>query len=250
MIGPLACALLGPLPAAAAPTDAPVRVSGVVPDEATRAQILTRLRDIYGAGRVIDAIEVGGVVPPPNWKTHVGNMLTRDIADIHGGKIHVDGTRVELSGKVSNEALRQQIASRVATALNPTYVVDNGLVVEARAQDVIDATLADRTIEFKSGSATLTDAGIAILDEMAAAIGRFDGAEIQVVGHTDNSGSRMANIALSLARANAVRDYLVTKGIEGGRITALGAGPDKPITTNDTAEGRARNRRIEFRILK
>jgi OOP family OmpA-OmpF porin len=237
-------------PAAMAADGAPVQVTGTVPDEATRAEILTRLRDLYGARNVIDAIEVGGVVPPPNWRKHVGNMLTKDLKDIHAGQVKIDGTQVALSGQVANEAQRQQIASRMATALNPTYTINNGLVVVERAQDVIDATLADRIIEFQSGSATLTDAGVAILDEMASAIRKFDGAEIQVVGHTDDSGNRMANIALSLSRANAVRDYLVAKGIDAQRIMALGAGPDKPVTTNDTPEGRARNRRIEFRMLK
>ncbi len=227
-----------------------VRVTGTVPDEATRAEILARLRQIYGSQHVIDAIEVGGVVPPPNWKKHVSNMLTKDLKDIRGGQLKIDGTQVELRGNVPNEALRQQIASRVATALNPTYTVNNALVVVEQAQDVIDATLADRTIEFKSGSATLTASGVAVLEEMAMAISKFDGAEFQVVGHTDNSGSRMANVALSLSRANTVRDYLIGKGIDGRRITALGAGPDKPVTTNDTPEGRARNRRIEFRMLK
>ena len=248
-----ALALSSSLPAAhAAPPDASaqVRVTGTVPDEATRAEVLGRLRQIYGAGRVIDAIEVGGVVPPPNWKKHVSDMLTKDLKDIRDGQVKIDGTQVALTGKVANEALRQQIASRVATALNPTYTVNNGLVVVEQAQDVIDATLADRTIEFMSGSATLTESGVAVLDEMATAIGRFNDAEFQVVGHTDDSGNRMANIALSLSRANTVRDYLIAKGIDGGRISALGAGPDKPVTSNDTPEGRARNRRIEFRILK
>lgn len=227
----------------------PVRVTGAVPDEATRAAILERLRAVYGADRVIDAIEVGGVVPPPNWKKHVSALLSDDLKNIRAGQLHIDGTQVAIKGNVANEALRQGIASRAAKALNPTYVVDNALVVVEQAQAVVDATLADRTIEFLSGSATLTPEGVRVLDEMAAAISRFEGAEFQVVGHTDNSGSRMANVALSLARANTVRDYLIGKGIDGGRITALGAGPDKPVTTNDTAEGRARNRRIEFRML-
>lgn len=236
-------------PAIAEPPPSPVKVSGTVPDEATRAAVLSRLRDIYGPKGVIDAIEVGGVVPPPNWKKHVAGLLTEDLKGISNGQVRIDGTQVTLKGQVRNEAQRQGIASRVATGLNPTYVVDNELIVVAQAQDVINQTLADRIVEFESGSARLTSAGVSVLEEMASAIARFDGAEIQVVGHTDNSGSRMANVALSLARANAVRDYLMTKGIEGGRITALGAGPDKPVTTNATAEGRARNRRIEFRML-
>lgn len=249
MIAALCSAWMHAVPVRAEPAAEPVKVTGTVPDEATRAEILTRLRDIYGPRGVIDAIEVGGVVPPPNWKKHVTSMLSDDLKSVTKGQLQIDGTQVHLRGEVRNEAQRQGVASRVATALNPTYVVDNALVVVTQPQDVIDATLADRIVEFESGSAQLTRAGIAVLDEMAAAIARFTDTEIQIVGHTDNSGSRMANIALSLSRANAVRDYLVGKGISGGRIMALGAGPDKPVTSNDSAEGRARNRRIEFRML-
>ena len=160
------------------------------------------------------------------------------------------GKQVTLKGEVANEALRQQIASEIATALNPTYTIDNALIVRPRAQDILDDALADRTIEFLVGSTELSAAGIRVLDEMAAAIDKLDHPEVQIVGHTDDSGNRMENVALSLQRANAVRDYLAAKGIDPQRITALGAGPDKPVTTNATAEGRARNRRIEFHILK
>jgi len=69
-----------------------------------------------------------------------------------------------------------------------------------------------------------------------------------VIGHTDNTGTREANLALSLARAGAVRSYLAAKGIAAASIAVAGAGPDQPLADNASAEGRARNRRIEFRV--
>lgn len=251
----LALALGGfilPVPARSSPppsdTGAAVVISGTVPDEASRAAILGKLKSVYGDTPVVDTLEVGGVVPPPNWTTHVTRLLEPGIRQIHRGQLQITGTRVSYQGKVANEAQRQQIASTAANALTPAYIVTNALTVSNDAQAVLDQTLADRVVEFESGSATLTADGVRILDEMAASIGSLDIRRIQIVGHTDSHGSRLANIGLSLERANAVRDYLQTRGIPAQRMTALGAGPDRPVAENDSAEGRARNRRIEFRI--
>ena len=74
--------------------------------------------------------------------------------------------------------------------------------------------------------------------------------KIQIIGHTDSSGSRSTNLALSQARADAVRDYLADKGLPVSRFEAMGVGPDQPVATNATPEGRAKNRRIEFRAAR
>lgn len=74
--------------------------------------------------------------------------------------------------------------------------------------------------------------------------------KVEVAGHTDNVGSRDYNKKLSQDRANAVKDYLVVHGVDAGRITAKGYGMEIPIATNDTEDGRAQNRRVEFRVIK
>ncbi|MEW5789034.1 MAG: OmpA family protein [Pseudomonadota bacterium] len=225
-----------------------VVAAGRVPDEAARAAILGRLRDLYGAEAVVDRLEVGGVVPPPNWTEYMTRLLGPGLKQVHQGKLTVNGTQLAVQGKVANEALRQQVVSDMATGLNPTYTVDNRLVVGS-GQSVLDDTLSNRVVEFESRSANLTPAGAAILDEMAAAIARLHHPRLQVIGHTDGRGNRTANIELSLSRAATVRDYLVKKGIPETAITPLGAGPDRPVADNGTEAGRARNRRIEFRLL-
>ena len=74
--------------------------------------------------------------------------------------------------------------------------------------------------------------------------------EVEIQGYTDSVGSKRFNMKLSQKRADSVRSWLVDKGIEGARIVAKGYGPDNPIATNATKEGRAQNRRIEFMRLK
>lgn len=228
---------------------AKVVASGSVPDEASRAAILGKLRDIYGAANVVDRLEVGGVVPPTNWTENVGKILNANLKQVHKGQMQVSGTQIAIRGNVANEAQRQQVVSDMATALNPTYTVDNGLVVAGgSAQNVLDKTLSNRVVEFESNAATLTPVGRAILDEMAAAIKQIGTPKVQVIGHTDSSGNRLANLSLSLARANTVRTYLIDKGIPAEALKAVGSGPDHPVTSNDTPEGRAKNRRIEFHL--
>lgn len=229
-----------------------VVVSGTVPDEAARAAILGRLRDIYGPAAVVDQIEVGGVIPPSNWTDHITKLITPSLKQVRQGQLAINGTQISVKGTVANEAQRQQIVSDMATSLNPTYSVDNGLMVgsTSNAQALLDSTLSNRVVEFESGSTKLTPSGIAILDEMATAINRLGNPKVQIIGHTDSSGDRMANIALSVGRANAVRDCFIRKGIPASQQLASGAGPDQPVAPNDTPEGRAKNRRIEFHLVK
>lgn len=239
-------AALAQPPASAPP--APVVASGTVPDEATKAALLQRLRGVYGVDMVIDQVAIGNVALPPNWQSHLQKLLNPGLKLITRGELKVEGNRVSVRGEVANEMLRQQLASDIAANLNPTYTVHNGLRVAAAEQALLDTTLASRIVEFDSGQATLRPGGMAILDEMAAALRKMNGKRVEVIGHTDNIGQRPANVALSLARAEAVRGYLAARGIAPASIMVSGEGPDRPVADNASAEGRARNRRIEFRV--
>lgn len=234
---------------AAAPMPHAVVVAGTVPDEATRQAILQRVREVYGAEHVVDQLGIGSVVAPPNWSGYVQRLIGANLKQVSHGQLAVSGNVVDLKGEVGNEGLKQQLAADLSTQLNPTYTVRNGLHVASNDQAQIDSALANRIIEFQSGSALLTPKGRGILDEMVAALKALPaGRKVQVVGHTDNLGPRDANIALSAARADSVKAYLVAQQIPASMIETTGLGPDRPIVANDTAEGRARNRRIEFRV--
>jgi OOP family OmpA-OmpF porin len=229
---------------------APIVVTGTVADEASKAGLLARLRQVYGPERVVDQLAVGTVATPANWNEYVQKLIGPDLKLITRGQLKVDGNNVSLRGDVSNESQRQQIAGDIAASLNPTYIVNNGLRVAASEQGVLDAALANRIIEFESGKATLADSGKGILDQMAATLQKLKGVRVEVIGHTDNAGSRAGNLSLSQARAQAVKDYVASRGIDGDLIAVSGEGPDRPVADNRTAEGRARNRRIEFKVTQ
>lgn len=102
---------------------------------------------------------------------------------------------------------------------------------------------------FDSGKADLKPDGRRELDDLAARLKSVKGIEsIQVTGHTDSQGQAAFNQALSERRAEAVKTYLVTKGVDDGRISTRGMGASNPVASNATAEGRARNRRVELEI--
>jgi OOP family OmpA-OmpF porin len=108
------------------------------------------------------------------------------------------------------------------------------------------ASLVLQGVNFATGKATLLSESQAILDRVAESLNNNPQVTVEVGGHTDNTGSRITNLRLSQARANTVREYLISKGVDGSRITAKGYGPDKPVAENTTATGRAANRRVEL----
>lgn len=225
-----------------------VVVSGTVPDEATRVAVISRMRELYGADRVVDQLTLGSVVAPPQWQQYVQKLLSPSLKQVSHGQLRIQGNTIDLRGEVGNESVRQQIASDMAQSLNPTYTVRNGLRVAVQEQAVVDQALANRIIEFEPGSAVLRPTAQPILDEIASAMTRLKGRRFEVIGHTDAMGARAANVSLSLARAQAVKSYLVSKGLPADSLAISGLGPDQPVASNATEEGRARNRRIEFRV--
>ena len=133
-----------------------------------------------------------------------------------------------------------------ATSGNSYY--KNAFKVDIQFQPSKTFILED--CNFETGKATLQPESYAVLDELVAYLNRKDDEKIELGGHTDNVGSAASNMKLSLDRANTVRAYLLTKGIDPDRVTAKGYGLTQPIADNKSEEGRAQNRRTEVKILE
>ncbi len=116
------------------------------------------------------------------------------------------------------------------------------------AQQRIDA-LDLSAISFLPGSATLTDHATEILNEITSMLTQHPDVRVHITGHTDSTGDPDFNLDLSSRRAQSVVDYMVNQGIEVSRLTAEGHGDQEPIASNDTNEGRSKNRRIEFKLI-
>ena len=106
------------------------------------------------------------------------------------------------------------------------------------------------TIQFETGSATLLPASFKILDDVHTVLKDDPEMNLRIEGHTDSVGGDDFNLKLSNERANSVRVYLEGQGVDRTRLTSIGHGETKPIDTNRTPEGRQRNRRVEFHIVR
>jgi OmpA-OmpF porin, OOP family len=101
-------------------------------------------------------------------------------------------------------------------------------------------------VNFDNDSAKLNPESYAILDNAVATLKEWGDLKVEVAGYTDSVSTDAYNIELSNRRANAVRDYLISKGIDAARLTAKGYGKANPIADNNTPEGRFKNRRVEL----
>src|SRR5262249_27380495 len=105
-------------------------------------------------------------------------------------------------------------------------------------------------LNFESATTQLTPGSAQTVNDLAQVLKAYPNAQVQLVGHTDNTGTPAANQTLSLERANTVRALLVGQGVGADRISTQGYGQDRPVASNDTDEGRARNRRIELNVTR
>lgn len=128
-------------------------------------------------------------------------------------------------------------------ALAPPPKVESPFIPAPKAPVVL------KGVNFATDSAILTDESRAILDQVATSLKANPDVKVEVAGHTDASGSDRHNQVLSQYRAETVRDYLVGAGVPASQIEAKGYGEAEPIDTNNTAAGKARNRRVELRRL-
>ena len=118
------------------------------------------------------------------------------------------------------------------------------------AEESAVLSLATENVSFVTGSAVLTEESKTILDQILVLLGQRKDARLSVVGHTDSMGDADDNVALSFARAEACRDYLLARGATVGQVDSAGMGERQPIADNSTAAGRKANRRVEFRLLR
>lgn len=117
-------------------------------------------------------------------------------------------------------------------------------------QQELASTLKANPIDFPRDRDQMTNKAKLAADKLLVIAKACSGLKIQIRGFTDNEGKKANNTRLSLRRAEAVREYLVAQGLSQDLLTAVGFGPDRPVASNRTASGRAKNRRIEIRVTR
>ena len=181
--------------------------------------------------------------------------LTRELEDRNG---QVEALTTELEklearlGGVSEEriALQRRVDAQERTRTNVAMIEGSFTPAEARVyRQSDDVVISLMGIRFASGRSNIDAANAPLMTKVRDALARFPDSSMVVEGHTDSNGSDSTNLILSQDRADAVRQYLVTTfGINPEKVSSIGYGEARPVATNETADGRARNRRIDLII--
>lgn len=217
-------------------------LEGIVPDAAEKSAIEATLKLKDGS-----PLAVGSGLPtdfPQETQTALAalNLLTDGVVGLQGDKWVV-------SGRVRDPATLASLRTLLASTGSTPWAADLKTLPERElCADVLQSLAARNAIVFEAGSAVLTKPSSAAIDELAADLALCPKTAINVEGHTDADGDPDANLALSVARAEAVVDQLVQRGIGPDRLYAVGYGASVPIASNDTKAGKQANRRIAFSL--
>jgi OOP family OmpA-OmpF porin len=229
-------------------------IDGYLPDAATKSKVIEALRARFAAG-LTDKVEV-----VPGAPAGFGDAILKivpGLARLTDGGFELSGTSVAIKGGVLTEAIGRQILDKLKgllpngftlAAAAPTVLPPPAQVDSATCQSLLAKVQTGDKILFETGKAKLDERSIAVLDALVGGSLACMSAHITVEGHTDSDGDATANQTLSEARAAAVVDYLVAAGIRPDRLTAVGFGATRPVGSNDTAEGKQMNRRIDFQV--
>ncbi|HWA18565.1 MAG TPA: OmpA family protein [Devosia sp.] len=223
----------------------PVTLAGAVSTEEIKGYL-----SVIAGKAPVDAISVDGTMPStfiPNAKAAIDAVVK--LAEARAG---FDGRRWWLSGKAADPAVRDSVLATIAALPTSIDWSTNITLVPAidLCRDTVGALAARNAIVFNSGSATLTDESSEPLDELAGDLDICPDTTVHVEGHTDSDGAEDVNLALSVARAEAVVEALIARGVAVERLYAEGYGETMPIASNDTKQGKQANRRIAFTITE
>ena len=229
-------------------------LSGYVPDNNVHAALVTAAGRRFFDEKVVDNLKAS-VGAPQGFASAVVPALGA-LSRLSTGTLVVSDREVKLSGDALYDAAAPQIRADLPKDLPQGFQVKADISVRP-ASAPVDATVCQQLftdllgkgkIHFSAGRASIDPDSAGLLDRLIETALRCPTASIEVAGHTDSDGEDAANQALSEKRAQAVADYLVKAGLPANRFTAVGYGSAQPIATNDTEEGKAQNRRIEFTV--
>jgi outer membrane protein OmpA-like peptidoglycan-associated protein len=150
----------------------------------------------------------------------------------------------------ASQPAAMSLADKKAAAITAAKVLpDSGPLSAAQCQTALAGLIAGENIKFETGSVKVSEVSRKLIESIGAVLVRCPGTvTIEVAGYTDTVGDPAANKPLSQHRAEAVADLLKAGGAPADRLTSVGYGEEKPLAPNDTDEGRAENRRIEFTV--
>ena len=236
------------------PVAVTLTLSGYVPDNNVHAAITAAAGRKFFSEKVVDNLKAS-IGAPSGFVSAVVPALGA-LSRLSTGTLVVTDREIKLTGDALYDAAVTQIRAGLAKDFPEGWEVKADLSVKPAAapvdstvcQQLFSDLLAKGRIRFESGRAVVDQDSAGLLDRLIETAMRCPTADIEIAGHTDADGDDAFNQALSEKRAQAVMDYLVRAGLPASRFTPTGYGSSQPVATNDTDEGKAQNRRIDFLV--
>ena len=229
-----------------------VTLAGYVPDNNVHAAIVAAVGRKFFSEKLVDNLKAS-VGAPQGFQNAVVAALGA-LSRVSTGSLVISDREAKLSGDALYAVAADQIRGGIGGELPQGWTAKAEVSVKPVAsavdptvcQQLFFELLAKAKIRFDSGRATIDKDSMGLLDKLIETALRCPNANIEVAGHTDTDGDNNINIALSEKRAQAVADYLIKAGLPPDRLKAVGYGSSQPVAANDTDEGKAKNRRIDF----
>ena len=236
------------------PVASTLTLTGYVPDNNVHSAIAGAAARKFFSEKVVDNLKAS-VGAPAGFANAVVPALGA-LSRLSTGTLVVSDREIKISGDALYDAAAGRIRAGLAKDFPQGWQVKADISVKP-ASAPVDATVCQQLfsellgkakIRFESGRATIDPDSAGLLDRLIETALRCPTANIEIAGHTDSDGEDAFNQALSEKRAQAVTDYIVKAGLPASRFTAVGYGSTQPVASNDTEEGKAQNRRIEFMV--
>ena len=215
-------------------------LNGKVSDQATKDGMLAAAKKAFGDANVVDKLAIDAAAAPVGFKGDWSKLF--ELFKANGARLTVNGDVVNVTGEV-DDSTKGTLIGALKSVLGEGYKVEDHLMKKGATASEGASLLK---VEFATGSDAIPAAAQAGLNAFAADL-KKSGKKGEIGGHTDNVGDAAKNLALSEARAKAVVAYLVKQGVAADALTAKGYGDASPIADNANDNGRARNRRVEFK---
>ncbi len=253
----------------AAYKDGAVTLTGAAPSETARSLLAATAAERFPGAELRDASTLAESAQDGAWLAAAGAGLTA-LAALENGELAAVGERFTLEGLAPDEYSAERATTLLCTlpepftgsakirvrpkppqpaAPSPAPAAKPSAQERARqCQSRIDAKMAGGQIEFASGETSIEAASLELLEAIAADVVGCADFSLIISGHTDSSGDARDNLELSAERAQAVKSFLMAQGVDENQLIPVGYGETRPIVSNETPDGRARNRRIEFTV--
>ncbi len=236
------------------PVAVTLTLTGYVPDKNVHAAIAAAAGRKFFSEKVVDNLKAS-IGAPSGFVSAVVPALGA-LSRFSTGTLVVTDREVKLSGDAFYDAAVTQIRASLARDFPEGWQVTADISVKPASapvdptvcQQLFSELLAKGKVRFESGRATIDPDSAGLLDRLIEIAMRCPTANIEIAGHTDADGEEAVKQTLSEKRAQAVADYLVKAGLPANRFTAMGYGSSQPVASNDTDEGKAQNRRIDFLV--